>query len=85
VSTAWIPGNFLSEGNLLVQASLVSHVPATVLHAQESNVVTFQVIDNQHKDSARGDYVGDIPGLVRPKLIWTTDLHDESGHVQPSV
>jgi lipopolysaccharide transport system ATP-binding protein len=67
-------GQFLSEGNLLVQASLVSHTPATILHAQESNVVTFQVIDNQHKDSARGDYVGDIPGLIRPKLVflWTT-------------
>ena len=84
VSTAWLPGDFLSEGNLLVQASLVSHVPATILHAQESNVVTFQVIDHQHKDSARGDYVGHIPGLIRPKLIWTTGSHNESGQVQPS-
>jgi lipopolysaccharide transport system ATP-binding protein len=76
-STAWLPGNFLSEGNLLVHASLVTHTPATVLHVQEPNVVTFQVVDHQHKDSARGDYVGPIPGIIRPMLIWTTGVHDK--------
>jgi len=76
-STAWLPGNFLSEGNLLVHASLMTHTPATVLHVQEANVVTFQVVDHQHKDSARGDYVGPIPGIIRPMLIWTTGVHDK--------
>lgn len=83
LSTAWIPGNFLSEGNLLVHASLVTHTPATVLHAQEPNVVTFQVIDHQHKDSARGDYVGAIPGVIRPVINWTTDHPDAHGATRP--
>jgi len=74
LSTVWLPGNFLSEGNLLVHASVVSHTPATLLHVQEPNVVTFQVVDYQHKDSARGDYVGPVPGLIRPILNWTTDV-----------
>lgn len=84
VSIGWIPGNFLSEGNLLVHASLVSHAPATILHAHEPNVVTFQVIDHQHKDSARGDYIGHIPGLIRPTLIWTTGTHNGYGEAEPS-
>ncbi|MGA9996518.1 MAG: ABC transporter ATP-binding protein [Pyrinomonadaceae bacterium] len=78
VSTAWIPGNFLSDGNLFASVALVSHVPATALHAHELNVVTFQIVDNQHKDSARGDYVGPLAGAVRPILDWTTSLAHES-------
>jgi lipopolysaccharide transport system ATP-binding protein len=74
VSTVWIPGNYLSEGNLRAHASVVSHTPATAIHAHAPNAVGFQVVDHQHKDSARGDYVGPIPGLVRPLLGWTTEL-----------
>jgi lipopolysaccharide transport system ATP-binding protein len=74
VSTAWIPGNFLAEGNLLVSASLMSHTPTTELHAQAAMVVTFLVIDNLAKNSARGDYVGPIGGLIRPLLDWATAL-----------
>ena len=73
-STVWLPGNFLSEGNLLVHASLMSHTPATTIHVHAPNVVTFQVVDNQHKDSARGDAVGPLPGVIRPLLDWNTDF-----------
>ena len=71
-STVWLPGDFLSEGNLLVNASIVSHTPATATHAHAPNAVTFQVVDSQHKDSARGDALGPLPGLIRPLLNWTT-------------
>ena len=71
-STVWIPGNLLTEGNLLVSVSVMSHVPATILHASERNCIAFQVIDSQEGDSARGDYIGPIPGLMRPLLKWTT-------------
>ena len=72
-STVWIPGNLLTEGSLLAQVSIMSHFPATVQHAHESNAVAFQVIDSQTGDSARGDYVGPMPGLIRPLLRWSTD------------
>ena len=72
VSTAWIPGNFLTEGNFVVNVSLISHTPSTTLHAQAGNVVTFQIVDHHAKDSARGDYVGPIGGVLRPLLNWTT-------------
>lgn len=74
VSVAWLPGNFLSEGNLYVHAGLSSHVPSMIMHAYETNVVTFQVVDGQQKDSARGDYVGPIGGVIRPILDWVTEL-----------
>ena len=76
VSTVWIPGNFLSEGNLIAHAAVVSHTPATALHANAPHAVTFQVVDYQNADSARGKYVGNIPGVVRPLLDWTTDFHE---------
>lgn len=70
-----LPGNLLSEGTLRAHVSLMSHTPTTKLHAQARNVVAFQVIDSaQHGDSARGDYIGPIPGVVRPLLNWTTSL-----------
>ena len=74
VSTAWIPGNFLSEGSMVIGVELVSHAPATSIHIQVAKAVAVQVVDKQFKDSARGDIVGPIPGIIRPLLKWTTDL-----------
>ncbi|MFN2453417.1 MAG: ABC transporter ATP-binding protein [Pyrinomonadaceae bacterium] len=71
-STVWIPGNFLSEGNILVHTSIVSRLPATTIHVDEQNVVAFQVIDSLDNNSARGDRIGNIPGAIRPLLNWTT-------------
>src|SRR5882672_10599887 len=71
-SVAWVPGNLLAEGNLLVNVSIMSHVPVTRLHVNERSAVAFQVIDTQGEDSARGDYIGPMPGLLRPLLRWTT-------------
>ena len=71
VSTAWIPGNFLSEGKLLVGAAVASYYPMTV-HFYERDAVVFQAIDSLDGDSARGDYAGSMPGVVRPVLNWTT-------------
>jgi lipopolysaccharide transport system ATP-binding protein len=71
LSTAWIPGNFLSEGTLIVSASIRTVVSHTV-HFFESDAVAFHVTDSLDGDSARGDFAGGIPGIVRPLLQWTT-------------
>jgi homopolymeric O-antigen transport system ATP-binding protein len=73
-STVWIPGNLLAEGSFRADVSIMSHHPATLLHVHERNACTFQVVDTQAGDSARGDYVGPMPGVVRPLLQWTTEL-----------
>ena len=72
ISTVWIPGNFLSEGTLLVDSWLGNsdpHIPYCWLR----DVVAFQVVDSLDGDTARGDYAGPFPGAVRPMLNWTTD------------
>jgi lipopolysaccharide transport system ATP-binding protein len=71
VSTAWIPGNFLSEGALVVGAAISTMDPVKV-HFYETDAVAFQVIDSLDGDSARGDFAGHMPGVVRPLLHWTT-------------
>lgn len=73
-STVQLPGNLLAEGSLVGHVSIMSHFPATVLHAQERNAVAFQVVDSPAGDSARGDYLGPMPGVIRPLLNWTTAI-----------
>ncbi len=73
VSTAWIPGNLLAEGSLIVGAA-VSTMNPVVVHFFERDAVAFQVVDSLDGDSARGDYAGKVPGVVRPLLRWTTQF-----------
>ena len=71
VSTAWIPGNFLAEGSLIVDTAISTLAPLEV-HAHEKDVVTVRVFDPMSADSARGDYTGPFPGVVRPLVRWNT-------------
>ena len=70
-STAWVPGNFLAEGTVAVGVAVSTVDPVTV-HFYERHAVAFQVIDSLEGDSARGDYAGPYPGVVRPIVNWTT-------------
>lgn len=74
VSTGWIPGNFLSEGMLNVNATIWAYEPIRNLEVFARDVVSFNVIDSQEGDSARGDYVGDLHSSTRPLLKWTTQI-----------
>ncbi len=71
VSTAWIPGNFFAEGRVIVDTGISTLVPHEV-HAYGRDVVTFRVFDPMSADSARGDYTGVFPGVVRPLVRWNT-------------
>ena len=70
-STVWIPGNFLTEGRVLVNASMCTLYP-TVHQFGITHVVSFQVIEGAKLGLARGDWPGPIAGAVRPLLEWTT-------------
>lgn len=73
VSTAWIPGNLLSEGAHFVGAFCFSIDPHRVMIKVEE-VVGFRVVDSHDGDSARGDYMGEMWGVIRPMLKWTTQF-----------
>lgn len=70
-STAWIPGNYLAEGTMIVNVSLDRVEPLEWLF-KVRQAVAFHVTDSTDGDSARGDYAGEFPGLVRPRLKWDT-------------
>lgn len=71
-STGWIPGNLLSEGLLSVNVTLWLLDPIKKIEVHHKDVVGFQVIDSVEGNSARGDWVGNLPGVIRPMLKWTT-------------
>jgi lipopolysaccharide transport system ATP-binding protein len=70
-SATVVPGNMLAEGTLFVSAAMLTLDP-DVSQFHEREAVAFQVIDSLTGDSARGDYYGFMPGMMRPKLAWTT-------------
>ena len=72
VSVGWIPGNILAEGTMVVGPSIRTEYP-NMLHVYEREVVAFQVSETiNEKISARIDYAGRYPGLMRPLLKWET-------------
>jgi lipopolysaccharide transport system ATP-binding protein len=78
-SVVTLPGNLLAEGSLIAHVSIMSHFPSTILHARAKNAVAFQVLDEPGGISARGDYVGPMPGVVRPLLEWETHADATGG------
>jgi len=77
-STAQIPGNFLAEGRHIIDLVISSHVPSSTVHLCERNALAFQIVDSQEGDSARGDFTGQMPGVVRPIVKWVTEPVDLS-------
>jgi lipopolysaccharide transport system ATP-binding protein len=80
LSTVWIPGNYLSEGTLIVSAS-VSTPLSHIVHFFEADAVAFHVMDSLDGDSVRGDFAGPIPGVVRPLLQWTNKSLDKRENI----
>jgi lipopolysaccharide transport system ATP-binding protein len=77
VSRVEVPGNFLSEGTLIIGAGVMTETPFQV-HAFEEHAVAFQVVDTIEADTARGDLGVRMPGVVRPLLPWTNEHEAES-------
>jgi lipopolysaccharide transport system ATP-binding protein len=55
----------------------MSTMNPVIVHFYERDAVAFQVIDSMDGDSARGEYGGPMPGVVRPLLKWHTRLVSE--------
>ncbi len=76
-STVWIPANFLSEGVVTVGAAIITPDPFLV-HLHEKEVIAFNMADSLRKNSARGEYKGTMPGIIRPLLRWHTRARNQT-------
>jgi lipopolysaccharide transport system ATP-binding protein len=68
-----IPGNLLTEGKHYVGCYCITLSP-DIVQFESPSAVTFQVIDKCEGDTARGDYSGPMPGMIRPLLKWRTQM-----------
>jgi len=74
VTTAWVPGNFLNEGLVTVDAAVCSiDSPKLHHHVSVHEAASFHVQDPLEGDSSRGTFTGQWRGVVRPLLDWTVD------------
>jgi len=80
-STGWIPGNLLAEGIFSLNVILWTMDPVRKMEFKLEEVATFQVTDSLEGDSARGEFQGDLPGLIRPALRWTTEVEKNARYV----
>lgn len=67
--TIEIPGNLLAEGGYTCSFAIMRYSPFHV-EFHEMEVVGFNIIDEMGDNTARGNYSGRFPGLVRPLLKW---------------
>ena len=68
-STVWVNKNLFSEGVIIIGVALVTHDPF-VKHFHENDVIAFNMIDDLSNSPTRGDYVGNMQGIIRPLLKW---------------
>jgi lipopolysaccharide transport system ATP-binding protein len=84
VSTAWIPGNFFAEGSVIVDTAISTLVPHEV-HVYGKDAVAVRVFDPMSANSARGDYTGPFPGVVRPLVRWNTYVSCDGSSTRPET
>jgi lipopolysaccharide transport system ATP-binding protein len=76
ISTAWIPRNLLAEGTHTISLAMRTEEPR-IIHFHESDALAFQIVESPDGDTARGDYPGKYPGVLRPYLKWETEYSKE--------
>ena len=75
ISQGIVPGDLLTEGTYFVSA-FCRTLGTRDVDIEEHNAVTFQVVESEGDNSARGTIEGHIPGLIRPLLEWRTQFEE---------
>ena len=71
-TTAWIPGNLLSEGTFFVDAAMRAPEPK-IRHFHERQTIAFQVVDSMRDGGARAvGFSAKMSAVIRPLLDWET-------------
>lgn len=68
-ATVWIPGNLLPEGFFSISLALFNPSPHEIL-IHEFEALRFEVFTDYLKFSARGNFTENLPGFIRPLLVW---------------
>ncbi|NQT92321.1 MAG: ABC transporter ATP-binding protein, partial [Lentisphaerae bacterium] len=68
-----LPGNFLNNGRYSINAIVLTD--STRIEAFAKEAISFNVYET---GATRTDYLGDILGVVRPKLAWQTTRLEET-------
>jgi lipopolysaccharide transport system ATP-binding protein len=76
-ATVWIYENIFSEGVIVVGVALVTHDPFKV-HFHEKDAIALNIVEDLLNSPTRGDYVGRLPGIVRPNLKWESKKINEN-------
>ncbi len=71
VSAGMVPGNLLGEGTFFINVACTQYAPSRD-YFYVNQAVAFQIIDSMDGDTARGDWGGELGGLIRPLLKWQT-------------
>lgn len=69
--TVWLPANFFGEGRLQLGVAIYSFYPWHV-HFDQSALLRVEVVNRTGKLAAKGDFEGEMPGMIRPLLKWTS-------------
>jgi len=78
-----VPAHLLAEGRINILAALCTYNPDAI-HALEQDVVSFQVIEDPDSRTARGEYAGVWPGVLRPWLQWKANYISEAASREAS-
>jgi lipopolysaccharide transport system ATP-binding protein len=77
--TVTIPQDFLNAGSYYVNVMIVRDASVGIL--LQTNAVCFEVGEGE----VIGNWYGKIPGAVRPKLPWKTEIIDRQNVVTPTA
>lgn len=72
-STAWFTPNLFAEGHFIVDAVFNTYLPENRVHIQEEDMLCFEILDPMDGTTARGDFKGVMPGMIRPVANWQTN------------
>jgi len=70
-TTVWLPKNFLAEGLHYCGVAAMSYRGNFKVHFHDVKKFSFNLIDGNHTQTARGEYTGEFPGVIRPILDWS--------------
>jgi lipopolysaccharide transport system ATP-binding protein len=71
-SSMFVPHDLFAPGTIIIHVGIVQIVPEFVSHANATDVLSITVIEDPSENSVRGGYNGPVPGIIRPRMKWST-------------